>query len=663
MPASRSHFHFDELLRAVMRDIFGEFDEARLAELIPRLSTVELAAGQVLVCEGEQSDAMYIVLSGRLRACTGVGERTVTLGEISRGEVIGEMGVITGKPRSATVQAVRDCVLMRVGAADVEAVLHTWPNVALPLMRKLLERQARINQRATEQRRVVNVCVLPITALRGGSSSELVAAELRAQLEDCLQRTEGTGQVALHTYAKLPQAFRDKDWEQSGSRKRRIAIWLDEQEQQHRMQVFAADAGDTPWTRLCIRHADTILLLADADAKPHLTPLEERYLMGEAPLSRAAQTLLLVHPDDRRMPAGTRRWLAPRPHLGANGISHLHLRPVHAGDWARLGRILSGHAIGLVFAGGGAKGFSQLGVMQALAEQGIVWDMAGGTSIGAVMASYAAMDLPHESIVRHARRAFMRNPTRDYNVLPLISMLRGRRLRAVIGDAVADAAGLNLHAEDLWLPFFCVASNYSQARTEVLRTGPLATMLTASVSIPAALPPVLWKGDLLTDGGTFNNYPVDVMRDCGAAQVIGVDLRNEVYRPLTITRVPGPLAMLVDRYFRRKSARVYGDVPSLPTAVMNVALLPSVAHDRKMREMVDLQFVPEVDNVGLLEWKRFDEVVQIGLKHGRHVLRQSGNEGMVRQLRRASLSAAVHAEELLDSDDAPATVSSNLSHV
>ena len=57
MPASRSHFHFDELLRAVMRDIFGEFDEARLAELIPRLSTVELAAGQVLVCEGEQSDA------------------------------------------------------------------------------------------------------------------------------------------------------------------------------------------------------------------------------------------------------------------------------------------------------------------------------------------------------------------------------------------------------------------------------------------------------------------------------------------------------------------------------------------------------------------------------------------------------------------------------
>ena len=63
----------------------------------------------------------------------------------------------------------------------------------------------------------------------------------------------------------------------------------------------------------------------------------------------------------------------------------------------------------------------------------------------------------------------MRNPTRDYNLLPLIS---------------------------------------------TLRTGPLATMLTASVSIPAALPPVLWKGDLLTDGGTFNK---DVMRDCGAA--------------------------------------------------------------------------------------------------------------------------------------------------
>ena len=111
--------------------------------------------------------------------------------------------------------------------------------------------------------------------------------------------------------------------------------------------------------------------------------------------------------------------------------------------------------------------------------------------------------------------------------------------------------------------------------------------------------------------------------------------------------------MLVDRYFRHKSARVYGDVPSLLTAVMNVALLPSVAHDRKMREMVDLQFVPEVDNVGLLEWKRVDEVVQIGLKHARSC-GPSGHDGLVRQLRRASLSAAVPAEPAIaPASDAP----------
>lgn len=71
----------------------------------------------------------------------------------------------------------------------------------------------------------------------------------------------------------------------------------------------------------------------------------------------------------------------------------------------------------------------------------------------------------------------------------------------------------------------CVAPHCSQAREQVLRQGSLQQAQLASVAIPDALPPVIHDGDLLCDGGTFNDFPVDMMRGhWGVGRVIGVDL-------------------------------------------------------------------------------------------------------------------------------------------
>jgi NTE family protein len=75
--------------------------------------------------------------------------------------------------------------------------------------------------------------------------------------------------------------------------------------------------------------------------------------------------------------------------------------------------------------------------------------------------------------------------------LPLISLIKGRRVRAAIERSIGELVGAQIAIEDLWKTYFCVATNYSQAREQPVRSGDLARALLASIAIPGALPPVV----------------------------------------------------------------------------------------------------------------------------------------------------------------------------
>jgi hypothetical protein len=92
-------------------------------------------------------------------------------------------------------------------------------------------------------------------------------------------------------------------------------------------------------------HGDEVLLLADADQAATIHPVEQACLDALPQRGEAAETLVLLHPADRRSPLGMRRWLQRRP-----VAAHLNLRPTLDSDMARLARILSRQAVGLVLA-------------------------------------------------------------------------------------------------------------------------------------------------------------------------------------------------------------------------------------------------------------------------------------------------------------------------
>ena len=91
--------------------------------------------------------------------------------------------------------------------------------------------------------------------------------------------------------------------------------------------------------------------------------------------------LVFLQRDEAEMPQTRKRWLDE-----FKSRHHHHVRIGNKRDIQRLTRHITGDAVGLVLGGGGARGFAHLGVIRALREKGIHFDMLGGTSMGAIVA-------------------------------------------------------------------------------------------------------------------------------------------------------------------------------------------------------------------------------------------------------------------------------------
>src|SRR3989344_3139306 len=506
---------------------------------------------------------------------------------MGRGQLIGEIRLFTDAPRAATVVAVRDSVLVRLTNDVFKTLLASSAQVSIALTRQIIQRlQTGTAAHTAAQERPVAMGLLPVSSgvdLQGFGQS--------------LARQLGTiGRVRVVDSATVDAELHEPGIAQregaDATANRRIAILLDEIEARNDFVLLLADPEPTPWTRRVSRHCDELLLLADAQAEPAIHPIEENCLLRRAPLAESAEILVLLHPEGTQCPRGTQQWLDRRP-----VADHVHVRPTLDRDMARLARNQSRTAVGFVLAGGGARGFAHLGIYRALQEEGVEIDCVGGTSIGSVMAAYVASDRPLATVMANAREAFRTNPTGAGSLL-----------------------GFPAQVEDLWKNYYCVATNYSRASEQVVRRGSLVKSLLASISIPGALPPVVHEGDLLCDGGTFNNFPVDVMRSSmrGVGTVIGVDLNFRKPRRIELDDIPTSWALLRDK-LRPRAQRRYKP-PSLASYLMQVTILYSMSRQRQSQQLTDLSFNPPMDRVGMLQWNRFEQIGQQGYAHGIQVL-------------------------------------------
>jgi lysophospholipid hydrolase len=425
----------------------------RLTTLLPRLiqhidfalEWVQVNAGQVIYNQGDDSDAIYIVLNGRLRAIQDAENRKMkVIGEYGQGDSVGELEVLTESARPGSLHAIRDTELAKFPKTLFNSLALEHPGITIKISKIIASRMRALiddplheqsKERSTKATRTnvsstVNlrtVAILPVTA-------GIPVVDFASRLMNALSQI-GTpqGVVSLNQAAILNHLGRHA-FNRMG--KLKLSQYLADLEEKYGMVLYVADTPvKSPWTQTCISQADCILLVGLAESSPSIGEYE-RFLLTTKTTAR--KELVLLHAE-RYCPSGlTRKWLRNRPWI--NG-SHHHIQmsfrtttePVHhagrrfgsaikqrvqviqaeiqkytsrkvrqtplysadtpfKGDFHRLARRLCGKSVGLVLGGGGARGLSQIGIIRALEEAGIPIDIVGGTSIGSFIGALYAWD-------------------------------------------------------------------------------------------------------------------------------------------------------------------------------------------------------------------------------------------------------------------------------
>ena len=553
----------EALLREVLGEELGGLNAEAWEHLRSAVQWKQLSAGDILFREGDDADSMYVVLSGRLRATREEDGTPLIVGEITRGETVGEMALLTGGKRSATVQAMRDCVLVGLDSPSFAQLAGLCPESVMHVARVQFERIQRANRPRSSDRLRLSIAVLAADANCDATSfAKRLASEIGRR-----------GKTALAESGNAPGgAVTEAD------RQSRLAIWLNELEASTQVLLMPCDGKDNTWTSQCLRSADLVLILSRAGALPSLAGCEIP--------DGVRRKLVILHRDGGTPPSGT---AAARSACGAT--EHFHLRENSSADFARLARLLGGRAVGISFAGGGARSFCHLGVMRALAEHGIPLDIATGTSLGAIVAAGVGLDIDLDDLMGRFRVMVKTNPTkRDYLLVPRTSLLSGRKLDRLLPHLLPDT-----NIEDCWKDFACVSANITNPGAHIHRDGKLLRALRATVSIPGVFPPVSTEnGELLVDGGVVNNLPADVARDTGAGRLIACDQGG--------------------------SGTGKADKPNAMGIIMRSVILHSRISGRAWKTAADLYFESPVSDISLLEWERFDLAVKRGYENAKKVL-------------------------------------------
>lgn len=586
--------------RSALRDIFlnkfGALPAATLDTLEAQCTWQLCEGGDVLFERGDPGDAAYFLVSGRLRAVSVAADGTRTvLGDIKTGETVGEVAVLAATSRNATVVAARDSVLVRLEAARLNDWFLQFPQLLLEVTRLILRRtegEQRKNRRDDHVTNIAFVCL----------GERLAMAPFKAQLRR-----------AIAPYGSCLVLDRDSNDVQAGAAAdTALAQWLDAQEAAHDFVFYVDRRDDEAWTAHCLRRADRVVLLADPRDDSTPSAFESSQVAAASHRLIANTFLAMLHAPDTRAPSGTAPWLAARPWVS----EAIHVRQGDDAHMARLVRMVTGNAIGLVLGSGGARGLSQAGVFRAVREAGIPIDRVGGTSIGAVVSAGIANDWSAQEVVARAQASFGQNPTnvRDMSLPPMISFFSGKRLYRLLDAYFAPPLAI----EDLWINYFCVSCDIS-SNTQVVHTrGQLRRAICASVALPGVFPPVRLGDGLHVDGAFMNALPVDVMGSLGVNKIIAIDLGNPRKRQLQFAETPSPFEFFYNKYFRRKKRKY--SVPSIPASILQSALLASEAKDVRARIDTDLLFKPPVHDYGILAWASCAALIDIGYRHGRALL-------------------------------------------
>ncbi len=275
--------------------------------------------------------------------------------------------------------------------------------------------------------------------------------------------------------------------------------------------------------------------------------------------------------------------------------------------------------VGLVLSGGGAKGFAHIGVIKVLEEAGIRPDFVGGTSMGSIIGGLYALGYDSESLKRLiakvnwdellndkvSRRDFSIEekgedgryifsfPFRKKRFEMPAGLRSGQNISNLLSKLTSPAYRFTKF-DEYPIPFYCVAADIEQGQSVLLNSGYLSDAMRASMSIPTLFTPIEINNRLLVDGGLFNNYPADIMKQQGADIIIGVDVQRTLFTKNEL----------------RSIKRV---VEQMGNFLRNQTTLDN-------RKITDYLIQPEVKHYSITDFEKADSIIDSGERAARKIL-------------------------------------------
>lgn len=658
----------------------------RLTGLLPRLllhidfalEWVQVSAGQVIYHQGDESDAIYITLNGRLRSVhEGNGGKMTVVGEHGQGESVGELEVMTESTRPATLHAIRETELAKFPRSLFNSLAQEHTGITIQVSKLIAQRMRDLVESpmsekntepgntgtvktATSTLNLRTVGILPITA-------GVPVVEFGNRLLNALQQIGVTDGVTSLNQAAILNHLGRHAFSRMG--KLKLSQYLADLEEKYGMVLYVADTNvNSPWTQTCISQADCILLVGLAESSPNVGEYE-RFLLGMKTTAR--KELVLLHAERYCPPGITRKWLKNR--VWVNGGHHhiqmafrLTAEPSHPqtkrlgtvlkqrvqilqaeiqkytsrrirqtplysaqttfkGDFHRLARRLCGRAVGLVLGGGGARGIAHVGVIKALEEAGIPVDIVGGTSIGAFIGGLYARDADVVPMYGRAKKFAGRMGSMWRFGLdltyPSVSYTTGHEFNRGIFKTFGDS-----QIEDFWLEFYCNTTNISRSRAEYHSSGYIWRYVRASMSLAGLLPPICDEGSMLLDGGYIDNLTVAHMKTLGADVIFAVDVGSiDDNTPQGYGDSLSGFWSVINRW------NPFSSVPNPPTLSeiqARLAYVSSIDNLERAKSMPGCLYMrPPIDRYGTLEFGNFDQIYQVGYVYGKDYLLHLKSEG------------------------------------
>jgi predicted acylesterase/phospholipase RssA len=341
------------------------------------------------------------------------------------------------------------------------------------------------------------------------------------------------------------------------------------------------DRGDS-WTRFSLSAADRIIALTSGG--PVASP-------PEALVALRGCDLALVDSGAR---LGLESWIAALEPAALHRLEPGANLPATAELMARR---LAGRSLGLVLAGGGARAFAHLGVLEELRAAGVQVDRVAGVSMGAFIGGQLAAGRELEEIDACCYDEWVRrNPINDYT-FPRKALIRGQKGAAMVRRVFGE-----LMIEELPKPFYCASTDIRRGELVLHRSGSMTEAVLASVSLPILTPPRILDGRALIDGSLLDNMPVAPMAASGEGPVLAIDIKPRASRPARPQR-PRPVT-----------------APAFGETLGRVLQLASADTTQAAAVHADAVIRVGVEGVGLLEFHQIDAAREAGRLAGREAL-------------------------------------------